>query len=70
MLKQLTLICILFALVSGLRIPRRSKSSNMRLIEFNETYREWMPFEKVLQLAEECGKQDQNGHISGFMVKN
>eukprot|EP01121_Diplochlamys_sp_Union-15-3_P017587 TRINITY_DN621_c0_g1_i1.p1 TRINITY_DN621_c0_g1~~TRINITY_DN621_c0_g1_i1.p1 ORF type:complete len:365 (+),score=71.90 TRINITY_DN621_c0_g1_i1:99-1193(+) len=56
---------IFFALVSSLQLPLEKTESepDWRLIEFNETYRQWMPFDKVLELIEECGK----GHKGGFM---
>ncbi len=40
-------------------------ANDLRLIEFNETYREWMPYWKVEKvLMEECG------FASGFMDHN
>jgi len=42
-------------------VVNAQRSDDLRLIEFNETYRVWMPFWKVEELAE-CGK----GH-QGFM---
>jgi leucyl aminopeptidase len=38
-------------------------SPDLRCIEFNETYREWMPMSDVEKLAQECGKKGHGGFI-------
>jgi len=51
-------------LLSGLAsVVYAQRDSDLRLIEFNETDRVWMPYWKVVAMAEECGF----GRKGGFM---
>lgn len=69
-MKLIILICFFVAFSSCFPKFLNSKpkqTEELRLIEFNETYRKWMTLEDALKLAEECGKPDQGDGFTGFM---
>jgi len=54
----LTLLLIHICFTKRISIP-----NDLRLIEFNETHREWKPFSFILDHVSECGKGEHGGFI-------